>query len=142
MWDIEGVSYYGADVVPGLIVENNRQFGNDHKVFILINEKDKLDRNYDLIYARQVLQHLKDSLLIHWLREFKKHCKYLVCYTNPGTWKKPIQLDNKESGASTCRYPTDLKKILIKEGWKILKAREKDCLILAIPGEKHESIQK
>lgn len=122
--------YLGVDVVPELIEKNKERFP-DLK-FQVIREIDYLEDYYELIYCRIVLQHFKKDALLHWLNEFYVATNNLIILSNPGTMTVPIQEENTEAAASTCRRPDDLAEILRENGWQIYKSTDRNCLIWAV----------
>ncbi len=82
--DLKSLKYIGADLVKQIVIENNIRFQTDTIKFMHLNAcKDTLPR-VDLIFCRDMLQHmsLKDIKLA--LANFKKSgSKYLLTSTFP-----------------------------------------------------------
>ncbi|HOZ78618.1 MAG TPA: class I SAM-dependent methyltransferase [Ferruginibacter sp.] len=70
--------YIAGDIVDGLIAQNRIKFNNanvDFRVFDLTNEACE---KVDIIFVRQVLQHLSNDDIQKGLKNIIPYCKYLV----------------------------------------------------------------
>lgn len=68
MIDWKGISYLGVDVVPELVRNNRRQFGNDHINFALIDDPDSPLPGADLLIVKDVLQHWPTAMIQSFLK--------------------------------------------------------------------------
>jgi SAM-dependent methyltransferase len=111
--------YIGVDIVPNLIIQNQKKYSNEKQVFLLANLiSDNLPKS-DLIICRDCLVHFSHEDAIKAIKNFQRSgAKYLMattfkdCKTNPniltGTWR-PLNLQ-----LPPFNFPKPLK--LIEEG--------------------------
>lgn len=80
------IKYIGGDIVEQIIIKNNELYKNDNRFFIKLDiTKDKLP-DVDLIFVRDCLVHLSDSLIFDFIRNLKKaKIKYLLTTNFPFT---------------------------------------------------------
>lgn len=70
--------YIACDIVDGLIEQNKRKFAGmdvDFRVFDLVNDNCE---KVDIIFVRQVLQHLSNADIKKGLQHITSNCRYLV----------------------------------------------------------------
>lgn len=64
-----GICYYGIDIVPNLIAENNEKFGIPDRVTFSCTNEHLLDLpDADLLVAKDVLQHWPNACIHHFLQ--------------------------------------------------------------------------
>ena len=80
------IKYIGGDIVENIIIKNNELYKNDSRYFIKLDiTKDKLP-DVDLIFVRDCLVHLNDSLIFEFINNIKKtKIKYLLTTNFPFT---------------------------------------------------------
>jgi len=95
--DWSGIRYFGADVVGSLVERNRKVFGRDNIIFEQFRSTEDLPAA-DLLVCKDVLQHLPNALIQHYLDVLKPKYKYLLitnddapaAYLNkdiaPGDW--------------------------------------------------------
>ena len=84
--------YIACDIVDGLIDQNKINFKDaavDFRVFDLTNEKCE---KVDIIFVRQVLQHLSNDDIKKGLQNIIPYCKYLILteHLPPGNFKRNL----------------------------------------------------
>jgi SAM-dependent methyltransferase len=86
--------FIGVDVVPELIVINNRKYGNDKIIFLTLDITRDNIPTVDLIFCRDCLVHFSLRNIIAALKNFKKSgSKYLLTTTFTSTLiNKDIQI--------------------------------------------------
>lgn len=70
--------YIACDIVDGLIEQNKKKYEKENvefRVFDLVNEKCE---SVDIIFVRQVLQHLSNDDIQKGLQNIIPNCKYLI----------------------------------------------------------------
>jgi len=84
--NFDKIKYIGGDIVEDIIIKNNELYKNENKFFIKLDiTKDKLP-DVDLIFVRDCLVHLNDSLIFDFIRNIKKtKIKYLLTTNFPFT---------------------------------------------------------
>jgi hypothetical protein len=80
------IKYIGGDIVEHIIIKNNELYKKENRFFIKLDiTKDKLP-DVDLIFVRDCLVHLNDSLIFDFIRNIKKtKIKYLLTTNFPFT---------------------------------------------------------
>jgi hypothetical protein len=103
--NLDKIKYIGGDIVEDLINKNKALYSNENRSFINIDiTRDNLP-DVDLIFVRDCLVHLNDSLIFDFIRNLKKsNIKYLLTTNFPltnynynittGNWR-PINLHKK-----------------------------------------------
>jgi SAM-dependent methyltransferase len=78
--DLKGLSYTGADIVPGLVEKLTQKFAGSGKSFIVLDPvRDELPTLFDAIFCRDLLVHLSTKEILAVLRHFKSSgSKYLL----------------------------------------------------------------
>lgn len=71
------VRYTGLDVVPSLIERNNALYATDHISFAVSETLDSLPGG-DLLLAKEMLQHLPNSLIAAYLEVISQRYKYAL----------------------------------------------------------------
>jgi SAM-dependent methyltransferase len=74
---LEGISYTGVDIVPGLIERNKRLFATDRIQFKCLDIAEDPLPDGDLCLVRQVLQHLSNRQIVNVLARTRKF-PYLI----------------------------------------------------------------
>ena len=84
--NLDKIKYLGGDIVEDIINKNNALYKNDNRSFIRLDiTKDNLP-DVDLIFVRDCLVHLNDSLIFDFIRNLKKaKIKYLLTTNFPFT---------------------------------------------------------
>jgi SAM-dependent methyltransferase len=101
---MEGVRYFGIDIVDGLIVRNQREFGSAEVSFHCLDiVLDELP-DADLCLIRQVLQHLSNAQIMEILHKIKKYKYVLVTEHYPSPFVKAIPNKDKPHGADIRIY--------------------------------------
>lgn len=70
--------YIACDIVDGLIEQNKINFKDDHVDFRMFDLTTQQCDKVDIIFVRQVLQHLSNDEIKKGLQNIIPHCKYLV----------------------------------------------------------------
>jgi SAM-dependent methyltransferase len=96
--DWSGVTYVGVDVVPSVVENNQREFGNDNISFRLFESLATLPAA-DLFVCKDVLQHLPNETIKTYLATFRRKYKFSLI-TND---EEPIHLQNIDIGAGEWR---------------------------------------
>jgi hypothetical protein len=103
--NFDKIKYIGGDIVEDLINKNKALYSSENRSFINIDiTRDNLP-DVDLIFVRDCLVHLNDSLIFDFIRNLKKsNIKYLLTTNFPltnynynittGNWR-PINLYKK-----------------------------------------------
>ena len=78
------IKYYGIDIVPEQIIENERRFGRASAVFLCGSLMEIPLPTVDLIICRDVLVHLSKEVITKVIQNFKaSHSRYLLTTTFP-----------------------------------------------------------
>ena len=87
---VELEQYIGADIVPALIAENTRRYGNQKREFRRLDlTRDALPRT-DLILCRDCLVHLPLAVIVSALKNFKRSgSRYLLTTTFTARTENP-----------------------------------------------------
>jgi len=115
----KSISYVGGDIVPELIDQNNKYFGDKNVLFKVLDvTKDPLPK-VDMIFCKDCLQHLSYKNVFIALENFKKsNSKYLL------TTSYPLTLINWDICDGDCR-PLNLRATPFKLPSPVLKIHEK-----------------
>lgn len=82
--DLPAISYTGADIVPELIAENQKKYGDESHRFIVMDLTDEIALGYDMIFCRDLLGHFSESHLQLALISLRmSRPKYLLATTFP-----------------------------------------------------------
>lgn len=91
-WDIE---YIGADIVAGLIQENQRMYGRANRNFIQLNIISDQLPQVDLIFCRDCLVHLSNAHILDTIKNIKSSGSTYLLTT---TFTNRSSNDNIETG--------------------------------------------
>jgi hypothetical protein len=107
--------YLGGDIIPEMIMNNQKLYGSDKVQFNVIDiTKDPLPK-VDLIFCRECLQHLSDSNVIKAIENFKHSgSKYLMVTSFPKTWRNYDILDGDYRALNLQKRPFYFPKPLLK----------------------------
>lgn len=101
--DWSGINYTGIDVVEDVIDKNTKQFGAPNILFKCTAEIENIP-DADLLICKDVLQHLPNDSILHYLSSFKNKFKWLLItnddypddnlngHIKPGQWRA-LRLD-------------------------------------------------
>lgn len=106
--DWSKVDYLGVDVVPRVIEQNRERHAAPNIRFELFESLDQLPRA-DLLICKDVLQHLPNGLVRHYVEDFRHRFRWLLVTNDdhptgrlnqdiaPGGWR-PLRLDQPPFG--------------------------------------------
>jgi len=133
--DFAGVTYTGFDVVAELITRNQNLFARDHITFSVFTPETNIPHT-DLLICKDVLQHLPNSLIRHYLDLFKARARFILVTNDDWPAEDQINADIPEGGWRPVRVdrppfsevaPAVLSWMIEWGGWK--PTRKSTCLI-------------
>jgi len=91
------VNYMGMDIVPHLIEEHSDEFKDRHDWAFQHHDivKDPLSADYDVIFSRQMTQHLQTVDTLSVLRHFSASGKYLLISNYPNVTVNKVLPTNR-----------------------------------------------
>ncbi len=131
---MEGVRYFGIDIVDDLIARNQREFGSAEVSFHCLDiVLDELP-DAELCLIRQVLQHLSNVQIMEVLHKIKKYKYVLVTEHYPSPFVKAIPNKDKPHGEDIRIYDDsavylDLPPFNLKIAAVVLDTVARKCLV-------------
>ena len=108
-------NYIGADLVSELVDSNNRNYENEYRRFEVLDSTMSALPCVDLIFCKDLLQHLSYVSVLNALRNFKKSgSKYLLVTSYPYTIRNYDIHDGDFRCLNLFIYPFNLKNPLLK----------------------------
>lgn len=80
--------YFGVDVAPNVIEENRKLFNYNNVEFISADATSENLPKADIIFVRQVLQHLSNADIINFLKNINGRFRYMVLTESISSSKK------------------------------------------------------
>lgn len=108
-------NYIGADLVSELVDYNNRNYQNEYRRFEVLDSTVSVLPRVDLIFCKDLLQHLSYASVLNALHNFKKSgSKYLLVTSYPYTIRNYDIHDGDFRCLNLFIYPFNLKNPLDK----------------------------
>lgn len=83
--DLGGISYFGADIVPSIITENQRRFASESRHFLELDLTRDLMPDADVLLCRDCLVHLSYENISRLLKNLRRsNIRYILMTTFPG----------------------------------------------------------
>jgi len=97
-------SYIACDIVPDLIEHNKKIFSFDNVEFRVVDLVDDELPCGDVIFVRQVLQHLSNTDILRFTNRIHKYCQYLILTEHLPPEDRFFPNIDKQSGQSIRPY--------------------------------------